>query len=158
MTSNIAVKIIDSLEGISVPEWNRLAGDDPFLRHEFLSALHETGCASKRTGWLPQFVTLWEGSALRGAMPLYLKSHSYGEYVFDWAWANAYQRHGYRYYPKLLSAVPFTPVTGRRLMAELSEHRAMLIEALLRMAKEGNEETGVSSFHCPFVASFPESH
>ena len=154
MTSNIAVKIIDSLEGVSVPEWNRLAGDDPFLWHEFLSALHETGCASKRTGWLPQFITLWEGNALRGVMPLYLKSHSYGEYVFDWTWANAYQRHGYRYYPKLLSAVPFTPVTGRRLMAELPEHRAMLIGALLRMAKEGNEETGVSSFHC----LFPSEH
>ncbi|PTR15162.1 hypothetical protein C8R31_104191 [Nitrosospira sp. Nsp2] len=154
MISDIAVKIVDSLEGISASEWNRLAGDDPFLRHEFLSAMHETGCASKNTGWLPQFVTLWEGSALRGAVPLYLKSHSYGEYVFDWAWANAYERHGYRYYPKLLSAVPFSPVTGRRLMAERPEYRSMLIGTLLKMAEQGNAETGVSSFHC----LFPQEH
>ena len=87
MISAIAVKIIDSLEEVSASEWNALAGDNPFLRHEFLSAMHESGCASKETGWAPQFVTLREGSALRGAMPLYVKSHSYGEYVFDWAWA-----------------------------------------------------------------------
>ena len=118
MSAGFEIKIVDSLAGISVPAWNALTGDDPFLRHEFLSAMHETGCASKKTGWLPQFVTLWEGNILRGALPLYLKSHSYGEYVFDWAWANAYQRYGYPYYPKLLSAVPFSPVTGRRLLAE----------------------------------------
>jgi predicted N-acyltransferase len=150
MISHIAIKKTDSLEGISASECNRLAGDDPFLRHEFMSAMHETGCASKNTGWSPQFVTLWEGSTLRGAVPLYVKSHSYGEYVFDWAWANAYQRHGYRYYPKLVSAVPFSPVTGRRLMAELPEHRAMLIDAILKMAKQRDAETGVSSFHCLF--------
>ena len=80
---------------------------------EFFAALHETGCASARAGWLPQFVTLWDGKRLKGALPLYLKSHSYGEYVFDWAWADAYQRHGLEYYPKLLAAVPFSPVTGR---------------------------------------------
>ena len=91
MISEFEVKVIDSLDGISAAEWNALAGDDPFLRHEFFSAMHETGRASKKTGWLPQFVTLWEGSALRGALPLYLKSHSYGEYVFDWAWADAYR-------------------------------------------------------------------
>ncbi len=118
MMSKFTINIADSLQDISVAAWNTLAGDDPFLRHEFFSALHETGCASEKTGWSPQFITLWEGSILRGGMPLYLKSHSYGEYVFDWAWANAYQRHGHAYYPKLLSAIPFSPVTGRRLMAE----------------------------------------
>ena len=154
MISEFEVKVIDSLDGISAAEWNALAGNDPFLRHEFFSAMHETGRASKKTGWLPQFVTLWEGSALRGALPLYLKSHSYGEYVFDWAWADAYRRCGYAYYPKLLSAVPFSPVTGRRLMAETAEHRALLISAALNMAKDRKADTGVSSFHC----LFPREH
>ena len=138
MMSKFTINIIDSLQDISVAAWNTLAGDDPFLRHEFFSALHETGCASRKTGWSPQFITLWEGSILRGAMPLYLKSHSYGEYVFDWAWANAYQRYGHAYYPKLLSAIPFSPVTGRRLMAETAAHRALLISAAMKIVKERN--------------------
>ena len=96
------VRVLDNLAGIDPGQWNALAGGHPFLRHELFHALHETGCASERTGWLPQFVTLWQDGRLAAAMPLYLKSHSYGEYVFDWAWADAYQRHGYAYYPKLL--------------------------------------------------------
>ncbi|MBA4141461.1 MAG: N-acetyltransferase [Nitrosospira sp.] len=150
MAPQFELKITDSLNDIPATAWNALAGDDPFLRYEFLAAMHETGCASKETGWLPQFVTLWEGSVLRGAMPLYLKNHSYGEYVFDWTWANAYQRSGYAYYPKLLSAIPFSPVTGRRLMAENAAHRALLITAVLKLAKDRNAESGVSSFHCLF--------
>ncbi|SCY16929.1 hypothetical protein SAMN05216420_10352 [Nitrosospira sp. Nl5] len=154
MIPELQIKIIDTLDSISVAAWNALAGDDPFLRHEFFSALHETGCVSKKTGWLPQFITLWEGQALRGALPLYMKSHSYGEYVFDWAWADAYRRYGYPYYPKLLSAVPFSPVTGRRLMAETAEHRALLVSAALKMTKDRNAETVISSFHC----LFPREH
>ena len=159
MTAPLEIKILDSLTGIPAEKWNALAGDDPFLRYEFFSALHETGCASKQTGWSPQFITLWEGDVLCGALPLYLKSHSYGEYVFDWAWADAYQRYGHHYYPKLLSAVPFSPVTGRRLLAQTSEHRALLVSAALKLAgREGSEknggnknsDTGISSFHCLF--------
>ncbi len=154
MTGKFEIKVTDSPEHISAPVWNALAGDDPFLRQEFLSALHETGCASERTGWLPQFITLWEAGSLRGAMPLYLKSHSYGEYVFDWGWANAYQRYGYPYYPKLLSAIPFSPVTGRRLLAENAEHRSLLISSALAMARdEGRAET-VSSLHCLFPQAY----
>jgi predicted N-acyltransferase len=153
MNAGFEIKIVDSLAGISVAAWNALAGDDPFLRHEFLSAMHETGCASRKTGWLPQFVTLWEGSVLRGALPLYLKSHSYGEYVFDWAWANAYQRYGYPYYPKLLSAIPFSPVTGRRLLAEKPQHRALLISAAMKMIKDRGGER-ISSFHCLFPQEY----
>ena len=148
--ASLEVKVIDSLDQVSADAWNRLARDDPFLRHEFFSALHDTGCASARTGWLPNFITLWDRGDLQAALPLYIKSHSYGEYVFDWAWANAYQRHGYPYYPKLLSAIPFSPVTGRRLLAETPEHRALLIAAVLAMAKEKNTKTGLSSFHCLF--------
>ena len=111
----------DFCAAIEPGAWNRLAGDEPFLRHEFLHALHETGCASEATGWAPRYLAAFddtEPERLVGAMPLYVKSHSRGEYVFDWAWADAYERHGLEYYPKLLSAIPFTPVTGPRLLAE----------------------------------------
>jgi predicted N-acyltransferase len=140
------IEIVDTLAGVPPAEWNRLAGDDPFLRHEFLSALHETSCAVTATGWTPQFLLLKEQGRLAGAMPLYLKTHSYGEYVFDWAWADAYYRHGLHYYPKLLSSIPFTPVTGRRVLAATREHGEQLIGAALGLARE----LRVSSFHCLF--------
>ena len=140
------VDIAGTLAGIPVQDWNRLAGDDPFLRHEFLSALHDTGCAAPDTGWTPQYLLLRERGRLAAAMPLYLKTHSYGEYVFDWAWADAYSRHGLNYYPKLLSAVPFTPVTGNRILADTAEQRDLLIRAALKFAREAE----VSSLHCLF--------
>ena len=136
----------DSLAAIAPEEWNTLAGNDPFLRHEFLHALHETGCASADSGWKPQFLVLRESAAITGALPLYLKYHSYGEYVFDWAWADAYRRHGLTYYPKLLSAVPFTPVGGRRVLAPAAADRKLLLKAALELARE----TRVSSLHCLF--------
>jgi len=139
-------EVAESLAGIPVGEWNRLAGGDPFLSHEFLSALHDTGCAAGATGWHPQYLLLKSGAALAGAMPLYLKEHSYGEYVFDWAWADAYHRHGIAYYPKLLSAIPFTPVTGARLLAATDMDRDRLIRGALELARK----LGVSSLHCLF--------
>ena len=139
-------EVVDSLAGIAPAEWNRLAGDDPFLSHEFFSALHETGCASPATGWTPQFLLLRSGGRLSAAMPLYLKDHSYGEYVFDWGWADAYHRHGVAYYPKLLSAVPFTPVTGSRLLATADADRDRLIAGALSLA----HSLHVSSLHCLF--------
>ncbi len=138
------VRVLDSLAGIDPSQWNALAGNHPFLRHELFHALHETGCASERTGWLPQFVTLWNDGRLRGAMPLYLKSHSYGEYVFDWAWADAYQRHGLAYYPKLVSAVPFSPVQGPRLLASDANTQLRLLRAALELAGQ------TSSLHVLF--------
>ena len=140
------LEIVDSLAGVPAAAWNRLAGDDPFLRHEFLSALHETGCATPDTGWTPQFLLVRDRGRLAAAAPLYLKTHSYGEYVFDWAWADAYYRHGLHYYPKLLSAIPFTPVGGMRMLAESDALRAGLIDAALELARE----LGVSSLHCLF--------
>ena len=140
------IEVRDSIATIPAPGWNRLAGDDPFLRHEFLNALHETGSATSDSGWAPRYLILREHGALAGAMPLYLKSHSYGEYVFDWAWADAYQRHGLRYYPKLLNAVPFTPVAGKRLLANTAEQRRLLLTAALEFARESN----ASSLHCLF--------
>jgi len=96
--------------------WNALLAlepANPFVRYEFLHALHASGCAAERTGWEPHHLTLWSGAELKAAAPLYRKHHSYGEYVFDWAWADAHQRHGVDYYPKWLVAVPFTPVPAR---------------------------------------------
>ena len=140
------IEILDSISAISPREWNQLAGDDPFISHEFLDALHVTGCASADTGWAPCYLIMREQGALTGAMPLYRKTHSYGEYVFDWAWADAYHRHGLHYYPKLLNAVPFTPVSGRRILAGTEGRRQSLLAAALTLARDSD----ASSLHCLF--------
>jgi uncharacterized protein len=140
-----SVRIVDSLAGVEREEWNALAGPQPFLRHEFLSALIDTGCAAARSGWAPQFLLLSRSGALAGAMPLFAKTHSYGEYVFDWAWADAHQRHGIEYYPKLVCSVPFTPVRGARLLASTASSKATLIRAALELAHE------FSSLHVLFA-------
>jgi predicted N-acyltransferase len=131
---NYRTRIISCLSEIGAPVWDALVAEqtdsNPFLSYAFLHALHESGSASQASGWQPQFLTIWLDQALVAAMPLYAKFHSYGEYVFDWAWADAYRRNGLSYYPKLLSAIPFTPVTGARLMAHDSAARTALIEAL----------------------------
>src|SRR4051812_34394007 len=141
------IEVCNSISSFPIHDWNRLAGDDPFLRHEFLNALHETGCASGETGWMPCYLVLRQNKSLAGAMPLYLKDHSYGEYVFDWAWADAYRRHGLDYYPKLLDAVPFTPVPGPRLLAHGAEHRLVLLRAIEQLARSA----GLSSAHLLFL-------
>lgn len=144
---NYRTRIVSSLLTIGQPAWDALvrsqADANPFLSFAFLNALHETGCASAATGWQPQFITLWREEQLCAALPLYLKSHSYGEYVFDWAWADAYRRNGLEYYPKLLSAIPFTPVTGGRLLAMDAEAEAALIEAFIDLQKDND----ISSTH-----------
>lgn len=140
------IRIIESIPDIPAAQWDALAGDNPFLSHAFLSALQESGCATPQTGWQARFVTAWQNGQLTGAMPLYLKAHSYGEFVFDWAWAEAYQRHGLDYYPKLVSSVPFTPVAGPRLLSASAETRMQMLSAALQMA----QELGVSSLHCLF--------
>ncbi|MCC7487804.1 MAG: N-acetyltransferase [Burkholderiales bacterium] len=143
---HVTVEIIDSLASVAAADWNRLAGGEPFLSHEFFSALHESGCATPTTGWTPQFLLLRGKDGIAAAMPLYLKDHSYGEYVFDWAWADAYHRHGLEYYPKLLSAVPFTPVTGPRVLGASPHDRDRLVAAALGLARS----LRVSSLHCLF--------
>jgi uncharacterized protein len=141
------LRIIQDLADIPAAEWNALAGDDPFLSHAYLYALQESGCATAPFGWQAQFITLWQDEHLVGAMPLYLKMNSYGEHVFDFAWANAYHQNGLDYYPKLVCTVPFTPVTGARLLAKTSELRGALLDAALELARE----LGVSSLHCLFL-------
>ncbi len=147
---NYRTHIVSSLAEVGQPAWDRLiAAQDkpnPFLSFAFLHALHESGSASAETGWQPQYITLWDGEELAAALPLYVKGHSYGEYVFDWAWADAYQRHGLDYYPKLLSAIPFTPVSGPRLLARDAQARTALVE-VLRATQQAAE---VSSTHILF--------
>jgi predicted N-acyltransferase len=144
--------ILASPSEVDAAEWNALlasqAQPTPFLRHEFLSALHATRCAVPDTGWAPQFVTLTDPRTgrLAAAAPVYLKGHSYGEYVFDWAWADAYKRNGLAYYPKLLCAVPFTPVQGTRLMATDARALRHLAATLVAFA----EQADVSSLHVLF--------
>jgi predicted N-acyltransferase len=127
--------------------WNGLLAADPdatpFLRFEFLLALHESGCASPRTGWTPEYLALEDERGLAAAVPLYRKSHSFGEYVFDWAWAQAHEERGLAYYPKWLAAVPFTPAPGSRLIARDAPARRALTSRLLELARE----SGLSSLH-----------
>ena len=140
------LKIIADLAEVPAAKWNALAGGDPFLTHAYLYALQTSGCATAQFGWQAQFITLWQDAELVGAMPLYLKMNSYGEHVFDFAWADAYRQNGLRYYPKLVCAVPFTPVSGKRLLARTPEVRASLLKHVLQFAKD----TNVSSLHCLF--------
>ena len=145
-----ALKIIGDLAEIPAAQWDALAGNDPFLSHAYLHALQESGCATAQFGWQARFITLWQDERLLGAMPLYLKMNSYGEHVFDFAWAEAYQRNGLRYYPKLVCTVPFTPVTGRRLLADTPEVKSLLLKGALEYAGDG-AGMSVSSLHCLFL-------
>ena len=139
-------RILDSLAEVRPEQWNELAGHQPFLRHAFLEAMTLSGCACPETGWHPRHLTLWDGDDLVAALPLYAKDHSDGEFVFDWSWAEAYQRHGISYYPKLLANVPFTPVPGSRLLARDDVCRERLLAAALDVARS----SGVSSLHILF--------
>lgn len=144
------LRLHDNPARLPATEWNALleaqAAPTPFMRHEYLAALHESGSATSDTGWTPCFMELRHEGALAGACPLYLKTHSYGEYVFDWAWANAYERHGLDYYPKLLCAVPFTPVPGSRLLAIDDAARTALLQGMRQVARQ----EGLSSVHLLF--------
>lgn len=134
-----------ALAEIPAPQWDALAGQTP-LAHALLAGLEASGCVAPRTGWTPRHAALWEGDTLVAAMPLYLKAHSYGEYVFDWAWADAYQRHGLDYYPKWLAALPFTPVPGQRILGRDEASRQLLLARVLEMVRH----SGASSFHLLF--------
>src|SRR5579859_6998185 len=145
------IQVHETIDDVRAGEWNALAGDHPFLRYEFLAALEHSGSACAATGWQPRHLSCRDGAGtLVGALPLYLKPHSYGEFVFDWAWADAYQRHGLRYYPKLVSAVPFSPVPGPRLLVAPGADRDAVSDALTGHALGLARELGVSSLHCLF--------
>jgi hypothetical protein len=147
------IRVLDSPQAMDGLQWNELlarqdpAGAlNPFMRHEYLAAMQASGSAVPDTGWTPRFMALYDGTRLVAACALYLKSHSYGEYVFDWAWANAYQQHGLAYYPKALVATPFTPVPGPRLLAEDATARVLLVKALMAWC----ESEKLSSLHLLF--------
>ena len=150
--SDYVIRVADSPLEVNAADWNNLRAaqphTSPFMRHEYLAALHDSGSASPATGWMPQFITLWRGDVLLAACALYVKNHSYGEYVFDWAWANAYEQHGLDYYPKAVVAVPFTPVPGARLLARDADSRRVLVQALVQWC----EAEKLSSLHLLFGA------
>ncbi len=148
-TPQLEIRVEQRIDAIPAAAWNALAGDNPFLRHEFLAAMEHHGCVGERFGWLPHHLGAWNGAGeLVGAMPLYLKDNSYGEFVFDWAWADAYGRAGLAYYPKLVSAAPYTPATGPRLLAR--DNDPTVRQALQHGALELARRLGVSSLHCLF--------
>ena len=152
--NTLRIRVFDAISGIDAADWNALGvAAYPFLRHEFLFALETEDCLGERFGWLPRHLTAWdERDRLVGAVPLYLKFNSYGEFVFDWAWADAYERHGLSYYPKLVSASPYTPATGPKLLLASQappETRSFLIAAAMTLA----ERLKVSSVHWLFTLS-----
>ena len=150
-SNDYVIRVLDHPAQVDASQWNALLDAQPsatpFMRHEYLLAMHESASAVEASGWSPQFLAIHEGTQLVAACPLYLKAHSYGEYVFDWAWADAYQRHRLRYYPKLLDAVPFTPVPGTRLLARSQADRQLLLQAMQQFAREAK----LSSAHLLFL-------
>jgi predicted N-acyltransferase len=146
-------RFLSGINQIQAHDWNKLSGCNyPFLRHEFLAALENSGCISANTGWQAQHLVIEENGQLLAVMPCYIKTHSWGEYVFDWAWADAYRRHGHDYYPKLVSAIPFTPVTGPRLCvaAEKKANTEKITAAAFRALENLASKLGASSFHLLF--------
>jgi predicted N-acyltransferase len=141
---------VTSLERIEPGAWNALSPGDPFMRHEFLVALEHSGSIGRRTAWRPHYLTARDNGRLVGALPLYLKYDSRGEFVFDWSWADAYERAGGRYYPKLVASVPFTPATGRRLLVRPDADRAAVAAHLMQGALALQEELDASSLHVLF--------
>jgi len=153
--SRIRIRPLQRISDATAVAWNHCAGDDnPFVRHEFLLALEESGCVAPRHGWQPTHLIAEDAAGkMHGALPLYFKGHSQGEYIFDQGWADAYERAGGRYYPKLLSAVPFSPVTGPRFLiprdADTDAIRSALLEGAIDLAAQHN----LSSLHINFIAA-----
>ncbi|HEY7928399.1 MAG TPA: GNAT family N-acetyltransferase [Steroidobacteraceae bacterium] len=151
MTSALQLRVLERISEIPAAQWNALAGSYPFLQHEFLNALEHSGCASPRTGWTPQHLLLFDAQGLAAAAPLYRKEHSWGEFVFDFAWARAAEQRGLAYYPKLVCAVPFTPASGPRLLTRADAPAAALHAALLERMRAQADEGLVSSVHGLFL-------
>ncbi|MBX6320435.1 MAG: N-acetyltransferase [Rhodospirillaceae bacterium] len=158
------LRIAGSIASVDADAWDACAGtDNPTASHAFLKAMEDTGCVGGRSGWQPQHVLLEEkaeggGTRLIGAAPMYVKAHSYGEYVFDWGWAQAYERAGGRYYPKLQVAVPFTPVPGPRLLVRPGPQTEAVREALIRGLVEVARQCDVSSLHVTFPHAEDAQH
>ncbi len=156
MTRNMQIEVRDSLAEVTPAQWNALSDDgNPFLRHEFLHTLDVAGCLGEATGWYPRYFLLWIGEEdtleLVGAVPAYIKTNSYGEFVFDWAWADAYQSHQQEYYPKLVSSIPFTPATGRRILVRSDMPMESTIKVLASAVRQFADSQEFSSVHYLFL-------
>jgi predicted N-acyltransferase len=150
MTASMTVTVLDSLADIDPAHWDQLAGDDPFLRHGFLHGLEATNCLGPQ-GWYPQHLAVFDGDKLCGAMPLYVRDNSYGEFVFDWSWADAFERAGGNYYPKLVTAIPFSPVSGRRLLVDAAHSEGETIaNTMVSAGVKACHDNKLSSWHCLF--------
>jgi uncharacterized protein len=149
--ADFTAEFLTSLEQIPAAQWNAITGTDyPFLRHDFLYGLEKTACTTAETGWQPCHLLLRRGNEVAAVMPLYLKSHSYGEYVFDWSWADAWRQSGLAYYPKLVTAIPFTPATGPRLCAAQGEDADQCLHAAVGAVKKLAKQRHISSWHLLF--------
>ena len=146
------LELVDRLADLP-PAWDALAGSSIWHARGFLQALEASGCVGPGTGWEPRFLLAWHGDALEGALPLWLKTHSYGEYVFDWSWARAYQQNGLPYYPKLVSAIPFTPATGARLLVANRDVAATLLAAVEAWLESGDASSAHVLFPLPEESS-----
>jgi len=145
------VKQINSMAQVDCTVWNRLADDTyPFLQHEFLLALEQSGSISEQTGWEPAHLLVMDEDELVAFMPLYLKQHSRGEYVFDHQWAQAYQQQGIDYYPKWLTSIPLTPCQGARIVFNAAVNPIEITQLLLSFIKQRSDKLGISSWHCLF--------
>lgn len=152
MPASLSVAVLSAMEAVSASQWDALVdADQPFLRHAFLHALEASGSVGPMTGWQPCHLSVWQGEQLVGAMPLYEKHHSYGEYVFDWGWADAFERAGGHYYPKALSAVPFTPVPGARALVAQGVDTQAVYAALARGWQAQCQRQDLSSWHLLFA-------
>jgi len=142
------IRILDSLAGVDPSQWDALVGDgNPFVSHAFLHGMEEHGCLREDYGWQPHHLALYEDERLVGAVPAYLKGNSHGEFVFDFAWAHAYERAGGDYYPKLLAAAPYSPVPGPRLLATSAKYKRLLVAGLVAET----QRLGLSSVHANFL-------
>lgn len=146
------LKLLESIHDVPGSAWNRVSGTaNPFLRHEFLKALENNRCVGENYGWLPHHLAAFERGQLVGAVPMYLKDNSYGEFVFDWSWADAYQRAGLSYYPKSVVAVPYTPATGPRILTAPDADKDQVAPQLIELARAWSENENLSSLHWLFT-------
>lgn len=155
--NDLEIEVVDTIGHVRSRDWNRVIPSNyPFLRHEFLHALEYSGCVSPDTGWVPQHIVIRNSTSERqeviGVTPLYLKGHSWGEFIFDWDWAHSYQQHGLNYYPKLISQTPFTPTTSPKLLVKQNEKAASIQIQLARAAKDVARRLDSSSIHWHFIS------
>jgi len=148
----IEISIIGAINEVTADEWNQLVdNDNPFARFEFLNALEQHHCLGQSYGWLPQHIIIKENNCLIGASPMYLKNNSYGEFVFDWAWADAYHRSGIEYYPKLVTSIPYTPATGQRFLIKDIKRYDEISQLIIDAGLQHANSIGVSSMHWLFT-------